>query len=370
MFGVGTRDYLPTSHRRALRDAVDELSRDLIADTVEALGGLDFADSFQANLLPRKYLPRYTSAFAKRFLVCLLVVAWTLRVPTRHWASCVAEELALGAVVRHAGLLLRQSGETPDFGLYEDTAFDDLDFEFLYQLEMDGFEDDDVGRYLSMANLRFDLWLRPFYLRYVHPYVDDESQPDQPPPDKHVAHPVGLPPLPVALTPHHLATLRRAVCKVTDDCFTTLLAMTEWDDVRGLPMARHLPRGVLSRFKLRSAEKFLACVVIAAWKLLAPTHVPLACPGETLALRAVLQQAEMLHASDGATPAFVAVHARFPELRDVEGLVEGSGAVAIRVRDLFSPYRADQPAHPFLTQRHWSLTRGSRGRPGDDDDDP
>ena len=65
-------------------------------------GETRFADTDMPEYLPRKHLSRYNVAFAGRFVVCVLTVAWKLREPALHWLACNAEELALRAVIEEA----------------------------------------------------------------------------------------------------------------------------------------------------------------------------------------------------------------------------------------------------------------------------
>ncbi len=130
--------------------------------------------------LPERYLPRYNSAFFKRFAVCLVVVGQKLA--ERRWPglSCVAEELALRALIEEAESALEMGGLPDfDFGYFEDEAFEDLDFEYMFQGHLDGIDRSEVAARLSMGSLAFEDWFRPFGAGgrgypALHPYVNDD----------------------------------------------------------------------------------------------------------------------------------------------------------------------------------------------------
>jgi hypothetical protein len=63
-----------------------------------------------SQYLPRCYQGRYSPLFAKRFLMATATVAWKLAQPQWHHPACIAEELALNAMIRRAETLLEQQG--------------------------------------------------------------------------------------------------------------------------------------------------------------------------------------------------------------------------------------------------------------------
>ena len=80
------------------------------------------AETAIAAALPPAYRPRLTPALARRFHACLTTVLWKLAQPAWPRLACLAEELALHAVVRRAEADL---GPATNFGAFEDVAFDD-----------------------------------------------------------------------------------------------------------------------------------------------------------------------------------------------------------------------------------------------------
>ena len=202
--GAGLKSVLPPDHRQALYDAVtiliDEFCEDIAAllSSPEPIrrrrrwpgwrrgvaphrprrsgGRVRFRDLSMATYLPPQYVPRYTPVFAKQFLACLMTVAWKLRSPEYHVLACVGEELALAAIVRMAESLLELQGVEADFGVFEDIAFEDMDYQFLFEAQHDGIDESSLGRLFGMASLRFPDWMKAFWPENpTHPYCEDSS---------------------------------------------------------------------------------------------------------------------------------------------------------------------------------------------------
>lgn len=130
-----------------------------------------------ADALPRKYLPRYDFLFAKEFVVCVSTVIWKLQSPDHQQLACVAEELALNAIINQAQVDLELRGLEADLDDVYEEAFQDSDFEFLFDPKFDGIEESEMAEFSGMANLRFEDWFKPFAnVPYVHPYVADATR--------------------------------------------------------------------------------------------------------------------------------------------------------------------------------------------------
>ncbi|MFC1705845.1 hypothetical protein ACFL59_03370 [Planctomycetota bacterium] len=165
-------DILPAHHAAALRNAAQDVVAQLLDDLTMLEGGVAIDETGLIDLLPRRYLPRYDLAFARAFLVCVITVAWKLEAPGERLLACLAEELALHAIVQRASDLLTVKAIEPDFGTFCDIAFKDQDCLFLFDGAQDGIEDSAIGDAMGIVNLRFDDWFRPFYETVpVHPFV-------------------------------------------------------------------------------------------------------------------------------------------------------------------------------------------------------
>jgi hypothetical protein len=173
------RDELSDRARQALRTAATMVADELFEDVRDlASSARTLEDSNAWFYLPAKYRPRYTPLFVQQFLVCVVVVGWKLfDEQQEHRLDCLAEELALKAILTCAQAVVEiEDGEPVDFGYVEDLAYEDVDFEALFDPSQDGVEDTHVGRdVLGMTHLNFSEWFLPFSRGYrVHPYVDQE----------------------------------------------------------------------------------------------------------------------------------------------------------------------------------------------------
>ena len=160
---------LPPDHAAALEGAIHSLIDDLCDDVATLLQEPDaIEETTLGTYLPRCYFPRYTPVFAKQFLMTTGVVAWKLAQPQWHPLACIAEELALNAIIRIAKTVLRDEGRQPNFSFFFDSAFEDLDFEMLLDPAWDGYADD--------TSLAIEEWFSPFGEDTTYPYLVSESK--------------------------------------------------------------------------------------------------------------------------------------------------------------------------------------------------
>ena len=172
MFGEAWSDCLPESHGKALYAALC----DLVDEFLDDLGD---DENFCISELPEKYRLRYNGAFRRRCLVSLVTVGYKLALPEQldPLPSCTAEELALHILIEQAKNQLRAEAIEPDFSLFVSLAFQDLDFEVLYDMSIDGIEDTTVGAEMAYGNLRFNEWFEPFLnaTMPIHPYGAEDA---------------------------------------------------------------------------------------------------------------------------------------------------------------------------------------------------
>lgn len=169
-------DVLPDRQRRALHAAAVAL----VDGALEALAtDGDLAGATIALGLPARVSHHYSELTYRRMLIAVVCVGQGLARSDQPALGCVAEELALHMIIRHADAWLTDAEGQPavDWGLYEDTVFEDTDFEVLYQPALDGIEDGgDISDYLGMANLHPGEWFEPFREdAAVHPYLLDNT---------------------------------------------------------------------------------------------------------------------------------------------------------------------------------------------------
>jgi hypothetical protein len=107
--------------------------------------------------------------------VCLISVAGKLSDRHPHMLASVAEEMALAAILDEAQAILDEDDHDADIRAEAEGAYEDADFEILFDPRLDGLEEDDRVAHMAMANLRFEEWFGPFRDEEpVHPYLADE----------------------------------------------------------------------------------------------------------------------------------------------------------------------------------------------------
>jgi len=163
-----TEWFVQTTHESGRGDAFFD-------DVAQLVEGGAFEHTNMIELVPRQFLPRYDLEFAKRFLACLLTVAWKQRSPEIQFLSSAAEEMALHAAIRVAKETLRRGRRKADFTVFEETAFEDEDFGLLFDPASDGLtEIPEVEDQMHFVGLKFDKWFDSFEPEKnpAHPYAD------------------------------------------------------------------------------------------------------------------------------------------------------------------------------------------------------
>jgi hypothetical protein len=161
--------------QEALRVACTVMIDQAFDDLAALESGDDFTSLTMLDWLPRKHLPRYNGSFARQFTVCLITVAWKLFDGADHRLACVAEEMALAALLSEAEAWLEDRGSEANVRLAAEGAFQDTDFELLFKPAYDGVEAADETAHLAFANLELADWFKPFLnAPSVHPYTADE----------------------------------------------------------------------------------------------------------------------------------------------------------------------------------------------------
>ncbi len=157
-------EVLAPDHASALHAAIHELIDEFCEDVAALLEAPEkVEETSMSQYLPRCYRGRYSPLFAKQFLMATATVAWKLAQPQWLPLACIAEELALNALVRKAEALLEDQGKKADFGLFEDSALEDLDFDVMFDPAWDG--------YAEETSLAFEYWFSPFRDdKPSHPY--------------------------------------------------------------------------------------------------------------------------------------------------------------------------------------------------------
>lgn len=157
---------LTEAQRNALREATCILTDQCFDET----------ESWFEDFLPPRFRPFYTGLFMHSFAVCIVTVAWKLFAQGQHMLGSVAEEMALNALIQQAKSVMELDDQLPGdkWDDYAETAFEDFDFETLWDDELDGVEVTEIGEQAGIANLSLRDWFKPFDGRGgVHAYVAD-----------------------------------------------------------------------------------------------------------------------------------------------------------------------------------------------------
>jgi hypothetical protein len=168
---------------------IDELFQDLETLADDNNGTVADSDGvfFVLEDLPERFAHHYNGRFARQFLVATVMV--TGRLSDDDWASpaSVGEALALHVVVERARDLLVEHDLLDEEAVrqlydgFEQAAFDDVDHEWLYRHDLDGFEDDlEFKAHLGPTDMRIGSWFRQIVNvdGYVHPFAVDIDAPE------------------------------------------------------------------------------------------------------------------------------------------------------------------------------------------------
>lgn len=125
--------------------------------------------------LPPMYAASYDYHFLRDFHITLVTVIYKLGGP---WTglSTVLEQLAMRAILRAAeseAVVKGDEGEdVSDIDVSDlwDIAFEDIDFGILYEPELDGLQDSEIGKQMGMVNLDRREWFNPLDLAITPPH--------------------------------------------------------------------------------------------------------------------------------------------------------------------------------------------------------
>jgi hypothetical protein len=172
-------EVLTESQREALRHAATTYLDECFMALENTPYDQSLIDTPLGAYLPERFAHFYDHGFGRAWTTCVAVVG--AKLAQRSWIklSCVAEELALNAIVLEARAVLGLYGKRDEDahwdGFYE-FAFEDEDWKYLFDDRLDGIEDDpDAIADLMLVNLSFARWFRPFggSNPRPHPFVLD-----------------------------------------------------------------------------------------------------------------------------------------------------------------------------------------------------
>jgi hypothetical protein len=164
-YAAAYADVLPESHREALRGAASTYLDECFSAIAEGKPGQSYAETPIGYYLPSRYEHYYDGRFARAWTTTVAVVGSKLGQPGDLTLACVAEELALYALIRQAQVLLdlrEAENDEQAWSDFQDRVFEDEDFLFLYNPELDGIEETKWAREHGVVGLKFSKWFRPF----------------------------------------------------------------------------------------------------------------------------------------------------------------------------------------------------------------
>jgi hypothetical protein len=185
-------DYLPRdipaderdaahARRGAIMMAANQVVERCIADLQnvefddDRLPDPDLAEgSFVYEEFPLRHRYAYNVAFFDNVLVTAVKVAYDLANPWGESAACTAEEITRKAIGDLALALCELAGLEQPWLHPDEYLLEDLDFEALYEQDMDGIEDDPgLQARIGIGVSPVEQWFSPFNdTRIVHPYVE------------------------------------------------------------------------------------------------------------------------------------------------------------------------------------------------------
>jgi hypothetical protein len=161
---------------RASTTLVDELFDDICI--LRESGSV--SETRRIDDLPLLYRTRYNALFAQKFLT-VTVDLGTSFVAGFGSPTCVAQEIALRLVLDGVEALGELYPELPLASNWrswaEDSLFEDLDHETLYDPSLDGISGDPDYAHLGMVDLDLASWFVPFTGRVVTLYAADADKP-------------------------------------------------------------------------------------------------------------------------------------------------------------------------------------------------
>jgi hypothetical protein len=186
----------------------DRIVDDLVVSDAdrERLG----VDRFVDEHLPSRLRHRYDASFLRKLLATTGKVAQDLAGEQFTYPACTAEELVLWAILREWEVLLDLTDLGQAWTTLSEYLFEDLDFEYLFDADMDGVENDPLAHKTSNIDVRpLADWFTPFNIGLqVHPYAVKVHERDQPglfdltqsdDHGHHLTHPVALGEMPATV---------------------------------------------------------------------------------------------------------------------------------------------------------------------------
>ena len=172
---VNHLDATTPAEREMLRSALQSLI-DLLFDLYAALpaSGPAPAGFTHDGLMtfPPAYVGRYDRPFVRRAIVAAASLGQKLAGHAWFDLGSTMEEMLFGTIMESVQNTDIEIGDV--FDDLEESAFQDLDYEMLFNAQFDGIENDALREKYAFANLQFDEWFKPFpNTSFLNWYFDD-----------------------------------------------------------------------------------------------------------------------------------------------------------------------------------------------------
>ena len=151
--------------------AAAEVAEMLREDVDEMRNGTPVAWTNLAELMPRRFLPKYDVSFVERLVQTAIGLVDRLEkaradgwaYPYETFLNSVAEEMLMARIIQLATEGPSSPDQDEELRAVDDLSFEDRDFEWIYDLSHDGITDDPVvAQRVGFANLKFEDWFKTF----------------------------------------------------------------------------------------------------------------------------------------------------------------------------------------------------------------
>ena len=172
---VNHLDATTPDERKILQSALQALI-DLLFDFYEALPPSGPAPAGFAHdgmmVFPPAYVSRYDRPFVRKAIVAAASLGQKMSGHGWFDLSSTMEEMLFGTMLESVQNTDVEIGDV--FDDLEETIFQDLDYEMLFNAQFDGIENHPAPERYAFANLKFDEWFQPFpNTSFLNYYFED-----------------------------------------------------------------------------------------------------------------------------------------------------------------------------------------------------
>lgn len=131
----GVRELSP-EYKNLLRTSLVQLIDEFFEDTLRLKElDSDFQETHMWIFLPPEQYENYDYAFAKKFLACLITVSHKLESASFEMLSCIAEQMAMAAIIEQAETLADLLGLEVDLASFEASVLYDAELDLMFKTD-------------------------------------------------------------------------------------------------------------------------------------------------------------------------------------------------------------------------------------------